>query len=62
MKLPSGFPSSHRELWARWLGYRIPHWDALERAVAGTLLGSQRSPVSDQSAGRLRAPPLRRLG
>lgn len=34
------FPASQHDMWARWLGYRIPHWRAMERAVAKTLVGS----------------------
>lgn len=45
MSAPLGFPATHRELWARWLGYRIPHWDALERTAASTLTGSQTAKV-----------------
>jgi len=41
MSLPAAFPSTGRELWVAWLGYGNPYWDAVERAAAGTLIGSQ---------------------
>lgn len=45
MRSPPVFPGSQRELWAAWLGYRVPHWNAFERAAAGTLTGSQSAQV-----------------
>jgi hypothetical protein len=46
--------TSPRELWASWLGYRLPHWDALERAAAACLSGAQDARVRvgwDSSTG-----------
>jgi hypothetical protein len=42
---PPGFPTSSLEVWTGWLEYRIPHWDALERAAAGTLTRSKNAKV-----------------
>ncbi len=45
MTAPSYLAGSLRSLWRNWLEYRIPHWDALEQEVAGTLRGTRSASV-----------------
>src|SRR4051812_11459577 len=39
--LPPWFPQSGTEIWAQWLGWRLPHYDAMQRDAAGHLTGTR---------------------
>lgn len=43
--LPPWFPQTHQEIWASWLDWRFPHYDAMERDAAEHLTGSKYSVV-----------------